>query len=142
MLPFSVCGLIVPWNYPLMMLAWKMAPLLAAGNTVVLKPAQVTPMTALKFAELAAKAGFPKGVINIVPGSGEEKFAIDQQMVLLLIIMNEAISFCRFLEVEGSYMRVSTLLEAIVLVSIILNEAISACRFLKMEGSYLLVSTV
>ncbi|KAK3722291.1 hypothetical protein QZH41_009326 [Actinostola sp. cb2023] len=65
-----VCGLIVPWNYPLMMLAWKMAPLLAAGNTVVLKPAQVTSMTALKFAELAAKAGFPKGVINILPGSG------------------------------------------------------------------------
>eukprot|EP00112_Aurelia_sp_Birch-Aquarium-sp1_P001622 Seg1176.1 transcript_id=Seg1176.1/GoldUCD/mRNA.D3Y31 product="Cytosolic 10-formyltetrahydrofolate dehydrogenase" protein_id=Seg1176.1/GoldUCD/D3Y31 len=68
--PIGVCGLIVPWNYPLMMLAWKMAPLLAAGNCVVLKPAQVTPMTALKFAELAAKAGFPKGVINIVPGSG------------------------------------------------------------------------
>ncbi|XP_031571747.1 cytosolic 10-formyltetrahydrofolate dehydrogenase-like isoform X1 [Actinia tenebrosa] len=68
--PIGVCGLIVPWNYPLMMLAWKMSPLLAAGNTVVLKPAQVTSMTALKFAELAAKAGFPRGVINIVPGSG------------------------------------------------------------------------
>lgn len=68
--PIGVCGLIVPWNYPLMMLAWKISPLLAAGNTVVLKPAQVTPMTSLKFAELAAKAGFPKGVINILPGSG------------------------------------------------------------------------
>ncbi|XP_032218794.1 cytosolic 10-formyltetrahydrofolate dehydrogenase isoform X2 [Nematostella vectensis] len=68
--PIGVCGLIVPWNYPLMMLAWKISPLLAAGNTVVLKPAQVTPMTALKFAELAARAGFPKGVINILPGSG------------------------------------------------------------------------
>lgn len=68
--PLGVCGLIVPWNYPLMMLAWKMAPLLAAGNTVVLKPANVTSMTALKFAELTVKAGFPKGVINIVPGSG------------------------------------------------------------------------
>lgn len=68
--PIGVCGLIVPWNYPLMMLAWKISPLLAAGNTVVLKPAQVTPMTALKFAELSAKAGFPKGVINILPGSG------------------------------------------------------------------------
>ena len=65
-----MCGLIVPWNYPLMMLAWKMSPLLAAGNTVVLKPAQVTSMTALKFAELTVKAGFPKGVINILPGSG------------------------------------------------------------------------
>lgn len=68
--PIGVCGLIVPWNYPLMMLAWKISPLLAAGNTVILKPAQVTPLTALKFAELSAKAGFPKGVINILPGSG------------------------------------------------------------------------
>jgi formyltetrahydrofolate dehydrogenase len=66
----SVCGIVVPWNYPLMMLAWKMAACLAAGNTVVLKPAQVTPLTALKFAELTVKAGFPPGVINILPGSG------------------------------------------------------------------------
>ena len=66
-----VCGIVVPWNYPLMMLAWKMAACLAAGNTVVLKPAQVTPLTALKFAELTVKAGFPPGVINILPGSGE-----------------------------------------------------------------------
>ena len=66
----SVCGIVIPWNYPLMMLAWKMAACLAAGNTVVLKPAQVTPLTALKFAELVVKAGFPPGVINIVPGSG------------------------------------------------------------------------
>lgn len=69
---FSVCGIITPWNYPLMMLAWKISPCLAAGNTVVLKPAQVTPLTSLKFAELAARAGFPAGVINILPGSGNE----------------------------------------------------------------------
>ena len=67
----SVCGIITPWNYPLMMLAWKISPCLAAGNTVVLKPAQVTPLTSLKFAELAVKAGFPPGVINILPGSGK-----------------------------------------------------------------------
>uniref|UniRef100_A0A8C4MSY0 10-formyltetrahydrofolate dehydrogenase n=1 Tax=Equus asinus asinus TaxID=83772 RepID=A0A8C4MSY0_EQUAS len=66
----GVCAIIIPWNYPLMMLAWKSAACLAAGNTLVLKPAQVTPLTALKFAELSAKAGFPKGVINILPGSG------------------------------------------------------------------------
>ncbi|KAJ6658879.1 hypothetical protein lerEdw1_019515 [Lerista edwardsae] len=65
-----VCAIVIPWNYPLMMLAWKSAACLAAGNTLVLKPAQVTPLTALKFAELSAKAGFPKGVINILPGSG------------------------------------------------------------------------
>ncbi|XP_072307942.1 cytosolic 10-formyltetrahydrofolate dehydrogenase [Eucyclogobius newberryi] len=68
--PIGVCAIVIPWNYPLMMLAWKTAACLAAGNTVVLKPAQVTPLTALKFAELAARAGFPKGVINILPGSG------------------------------------------------------------------------
>lgn len=58
---FSVCGIITPWNYPLMMLSWKMAACIAAGNTVVLKPAQVCPLTALKFAELSVLAGFPKG---------------------------------------------------------------------------------
>uniref|UniRef100_A0AAX7UA49 10-formyltetrahydrofolate dehydrogenase n=1 Tax=Astatotilapia calliptera TaxID=8154 RepID=A0AAX7UA49_ASTCA len=68
--PMGVCAIVIPWNYPLMMLAWKTAACLAAGNTVVLKPAQVTPLTALKFAELAARAGLPKGVINILPGSG------------------------------------------------------------------------
>lgn len=68
--PIGVCGLVTPWNYPLMMLSWKMAACLAAGNTVVHKPAEVCPLTALKFAELAAKAGIPPGVINIVTGKG------------------------------------------------------------------------
>ncbi|XP_038668029.1 cytosolic 10-formyltetrahydrofolate dehydrogenase [Scyliorhinus canicula] len=68
--PIGVCGIVIPWNYPLMMLAWKTAACLCAGNTVVLKPAQVTPLTALKFAELTVKAGFPKGVVNILPGAG------------------------------------------------------------------------
>jgi len=70
--PIGVCGLITPWNYPLMMLSWKMAACLAAGNTVVIKPAQVSPLTALKFAELSAKAGFPPGVINVLPGTGSK----------------------------------------------------------------------
>jgi len=68
--PIGVCGIITPWNYPLMMLAWKMAACLAAGNTVIIKPAQVTSLTSLKFGELVVKAGFPPGVINIVSGSG------------------------------------------------------------------------
>lgn len=68
--PIGVCGLITPWNYPLMMLSWKMAACIGAGNTVVIKPAQVCPLTALKFAELSVKAGFPPGVINVVTGSG------------------------------------------------------------------------
>ena len=68
--PVGVCGLITPWNYPLMMLSWKMAACLAAGNTVVIKPAQVSPLTALKFAELSHMAGIPDGVINVLPGSG------------------------------------------------------------------------
>jgi aldehyde dehydrogenase (NAD+)/betaine-aldehyde dehydrogenase len=68
--PVGVCGQIVPWNYPLMMATWKLAPALAAGCTVVLKPDPQTPLTALRLAELAAEAGFPPGVINIVPGDG------------------------------------------------------------------------
>uniref|UniRef100_A0A8C2JEN9 Aldehyde dehydrogenase 1 family, member L1 n=1 Tax=Cyprinus carpio TaxID=7962 RepID=A0A8C2JEN9_CYPCA len=68
--PIGVCAIVIPWNYPLMMLAWKTAACLAAGNTVVLKPAQVTPLTALKFAELTGLAKFPKGVVNILPGAG------------------------------------------------------------------------
>ncbi|KAG8231039.1 hypothetical protein J437_LFUL010918 [Ladona fulva] len=68
--PYGVCGIITPWNYPLMMLSWKMAPCLAAGNTVVIKPSQHSPLSALKFAELTIEAGFPPGVINVLPGAG------------------------------------------------------------------------
>ncbi|MGH8018377.1 MAG: aldehyde dehydrogenase family protein, partial [Opitutaceae bacterium] len=67
----GVCGQIIPWNFPLLMLAWKIAPALACGNTVVLKPAETTSITALKFAALARDAGLPAGVINIVTGAGE-----------------------------------------------------------------------
>ena len=66
----GVVGQIIPWNFPLLMLAWKVAPALAAGNTVVLKPAEFTPLTALLFAELAHKAGLPPGVLNVVTGEG------------------------------------------------------------------------
>ena len=68
--PVGVCGQIIPWNFPLLMLAWKIAPALAAGNTVVLKPAEYTPLTALAFAEMLAEIGLPKGVVNIVTGDG------------------------------------------------------------------------
>ena len=67
----GVCGQIIPWNFPLLMLAWKVAPALAAGCTVVLKPAEFTPLTALCFAELARDAGLPAGVLNVVTGDGE-----------------------------------------------------------------------
>lgn len=69
--PVGVVGAIVPWNFPLMLTAWKLGPALAAGNTVVLKPAEQTPLTALRLGELAMEAGFPDGVLNIVPGYGE-----------------------------------------------------------------------
>jgi len=68
--PCGVVGQIIPWNFPLLMLAWKIAPALATGNTVVLKPAEFTPLTALLFAELCQEAGLPAGVINIVTGDG------------------------------------------------------------------------
>ena len=69
--PVGVVGQIIPWNFPLMMLAWKWGPALACGNTIVMKPAEQTPLTALRIAELAQEAGFPAGVINIVNGMGE-----------------------------------------------------------------------
>lgn len=68
--PLGVVGAIVPWNFPLMFCSWKMGPALAAGNTVVLKPAELTPLSALRIAELMAEAGMPAGVVNIVPGPG------------------------------------------------------------------------
>lgn len=74
--PQGVCGQIIPWNFPLLMLAWKVAPALAAGNTVVLKPAEYTPLTALLFAELCIEAGLPRGVVNIVTGDGETGAAL------------------------------------------------------------------
>lgn len=69
--PVGVCGQIIPWNFPLLMAAWKLAPALAAGNTVVLKPAEQTPVTAMELGKLIQEAGFPEGVVNIVPGYGE-----------------------------------------------------------------------
>jgi len=68
--PLGVVGLIVPWNFPLNIASWKLGPALACGNTVVLKPAELTPLTALRLGELALEAGIPEGVMNIVPGKG------------------------------------------------------------------------
>jgi aldehyde dehydrogenase (NAD+)/betaine-aldehyde dehydrogenase len=70
--PIGVCAQIVPWNYPIMMAAWKLAPALAAGNTVVLKPASATPLTALLLGEICLEAGVPAGVVNVLPGPGAE----------------------------------------------------------------------
>ena len=70
--PLGVVGLIVPWNFPLTISSWKMAPALAAGNTLVLKPAELTPLTALEFERIAREAGIPEGVVNVVVGPGRE----------------------------------------------------------------------
>src|SRR6187431_2908763 len=69
--PVGVAGQIVPWNYPLMMTTWKLAPALAAGCSIVLKPDSQTPLTALRMAELASEVGFPPGALNVVPGPGK-----------------------------------------------------------------------
>jgi acyl-CoA reductase-like NAD-dependent aldehyde dehydrogenase len=74
--PLGVAGQVIPWNFPLLMLAWKIAPALATGNTVVLKPAETTPLTALLFAEVCQQADLPPGVVNIVPGAGETGRAV------------------------------------------------------------------
>ncbi|WP_020673326.1 aldehyde dehydrogenase family protein [Amycolatopsis nigrescens] len=68
--PVGVCALITPWNFPMMIAAWKLAPALATGNTVILKPAEQTPLTAIRLAELSARAGFPPGVVNLLTGDG------------------------------------------------------------------------
>ncbi|MCI0687240.1 MAG: aldehyde dehydrogenase family protein [Sporichthyaceae bacterium] len=69
--PLGVAGQVIPWNFPLLMLSWKIAPALAAGNTVVLKPAETTPLTAVVFAEICQQAGLPPGVVNIITGAGD-----------------------------------------------------------------------
>jgi aldehyde dehydrogenase (NAD+) len=74
--PLGVCGAVIPWNFPLLMAAWKIAPALACGNTVVLKPAETTPLTALLLAEIAQEAGLPPGVLNVVTGGPETGAAL------------------------------------------------------------------
>ena len=74
--PVGVCGQIIPWNFPLLMAAWKIAPALAAGCTIVLKPAEQTPLTALRLGELALEAGLPEGVLNVIAGDGETGAAL------------------------------------------------------------------
>ena len=98
--PVGVVGAIIPWNFPLSMAAWKVAPALACGNTVVLKPAEQTPLTALRFGELAAEAGFPAGVLNVVPGFGETAGA-----ALVRHPGVDAISFTGSTEVGRTIMR-------------------------------------
>jgi len=74
--PLGVVGAVIPWNFPLLMAAWKIGPALACGNTVVLKPAETTPLTALVLAEIAAEAGLPPGVLNVLPGAGDVGAAV------------------------------------------------------------------
>ncbi|XP_003695342.1 aldehyde dehydrogenase, mitochondrial [Apis florea] len=74
--PVGVCGQIIPWNFPILMMAWKLAPALATGNVIVLKPAEQTPLTALYIAQLCKDAGFPPGVVNVVPGFGKTGAAL------------------------------------------------------------------
>src|SRR5438309_7611228 len=74
--PLGVAGQIIPWNFPLLMAAWKLAPALACGNTVVLKPAETTPLTAMKLAEVIADAGLPPGVVNVLTGAGDTGAAL------------------------------------------------------------------
>ncbi|TVP53762.1 MAG: aldehyde dehydrogenase family protein [Gemmatimonadales bacterium] len=98
--PVGVVGCIVPWNFPLNLASWKVAPALACGNTVVLKPAEQTPLTAIRLGELAAEAGFPPGVLNVVPGFGETAGA-----ALVRHPDVDAISFTGSVEVGRTVMR-------------------------------------
>lgn len=75
-LQVGVCAQIIPWNFPILMMAWKLGPALATGNTIVLKPAEQTSLTALYIAQLTKEAGFPEGVINVLPGYGDAGAAL------------------------------------------------------------------
>jgi gamma-glutamyl-gamma-aminobutyraldehyde dehydrogenase/4-guanidinobutyraldehyde dehydrogenase/NAD-dependent aldehyde dehydrogenase len=100
--PVGVVGAVVPWNFPMLMAAWKLGPALATGNSVVLKPAEQSPLTALRLAELAAAAGIPDGVLNVVPGFGEEAGqAIGRHMDV------DAVAFTGSTEVGKYFMRYS-----------------------------------
>jgi acyl-CoA reductase-like NAD-dependent aldehyde dehydrogenase len=110
--PMGVVGAIIPWNFPLLMAAWKVAPALACGNTVVLKPAEQTPLTALELAALATEVGLPAGVLNVVPGHGEtagaalvrspevDKIAFTGSTSVGQIIMREAASTLKPVSLE------------------------------------------
>jgi acyl-CoA reductase-like NAD-dependent aldehyde dehydrogenase len=97
--PIGVCGLIVPWNFPLMITAWKLAPALACGNTCVLKPAEQTPLTALRLAELIVEAGVPDGVVNVVTGGPTVGAAIAEHALI------DKVSFTGSTEVGRSIVR-------------------------------------
>ena len=92
--PVGVVGQIIPWNYPVMMLVWKWGPALATGCTIVLKPAEQTPLTALYLANLVKEAGFPPGVINVVPGYGPDCGKYNDCCIYSIILM---INFLFFL---------------------------------------------
>ena len=81
--PVGVCAQIIPWNYPLMMAAWKIAPAIAAGCSVIIKPASLTPLTAIILGEICHEAGVPAGVVNILPGSGSEigNYLVEHELV-------------------------------------------------------------
>jgi len=101
--PVGVVGLVLPWNFPLLMAAWKLAPALAAGCSAVLKPAEQTPLTALRLGELAIEAGLPAGVLNVVPGFGETAGqAIGRHMDI------DAVSFTGSTEVGGYFLKYSS----------------------------------
>jgi acyl-CoA reductase-like NAD-dependent aldehyde dehydrogenase len=101
--PIGVVGLVLPWNFPLLMAAWKLAPALAAGCSAVLKPAEQTPLTALRLAELAIEAGLPPGVLNVIPGFGETAGqAIGRHMDI------DAVSFTGSTEVGAYFLKYSS----------------------------------
>ena len=101
--PIGVVGLVLPWNFPLLMAAWKLAPALAAGCSAVLKPAEQTPLTALRLGELAMEAGIPAGVLNVVPGFGETAGqAIGRHMDV------DAVSFTGSTEVGACFLKYSS----------------------------------
>lgn len=95
--PVGVVGSILPWNFPIMLLAWKLGPAIAMGNTIIVKPAEQTPLTTLYVAQLAKEAGFPAGVFNVVPGFGTTGQALVQHPNVDKIAFTGSTEVCLFL---------------------------------------------
>ena len=94
--PVGVVGSILPWNFPVMLLAWKLGPAIAMGNTIIVKPAEQTPLTTLYVAQLAKEAGFPPGVFNVVPGFGTTGQALVQHPKVDKIAFTGSTEVCLF----------------------------------------------
>lgn len=133
--PIGVCGQIIPWNFPILMAAWKLGPALATGNTIVLKPAEQTPLTALYIAQLTREAGFPDGVVNVLPGYGQTGAALVKHQDVDKIAFTGSTEIGKLIQSSSSETLKRTTLELggkspnIILADADMNHAVETSHF-------------